>query len=166
MSAYLRFRVGRRTLLADRSAIATVDTVGGDVAPVARLRTIACEAIVLDAGHLFGDPVPAERTAGAVVRFRLPPVCADGLRPTDVKVMVDHVVRFETIEDQAFRSLPRGVGAIGRIVDAVLVEDAGASMAFRLRPLDEMARGPWVRPRVWRRAAKALRSNAGSEIAR
>lgn len=166
MSAYLRVRVGRLTLLADRAAIVTVDTVGGDLAPVARLRTVPGEAIVLDAARLIGEPVPAERTAADLVRFRLPPVGADGLRETEVNVMVDHVVRFETLDDHAFRPLPRGVGAIGRIVDAVLVEEGGASLAFRLRPLDEIARSPSASPRAWRRAAKTLRPSAGSEVAR
>lgn len=161
MSAYLRFRVGRQILLADRAAIADVDTVEGALAPVARLGDVPRAALLLDGARLLGEAAVVEGAAHDVVRFHLPSAGSVGADETTWNVVVDRVVRFETIEERAFRPLPRGVGAIRGVVDAVLVEDGGASMALRLRPLDEIAAGPYAHPRAWRRAALTVR---GAEV--
>lgn len=165
MNAYLRFRVGRQTLLADRAEIADVDTIDGTLAPSARLRTLADGAIFFDAALLLGEIPSPERNERDVVRFQLHSSAAGpDAFPNAFNVIVDRVVRFETIEEGAFRTLPRGIGAISRVADAVLVEDAGALLAFRLRPLGAIVDGPFARPVNWRRAVLAHASAAREEI--
>lgn len=167
MNAYLRFRVGRQTLLADRAEIADVDTIDGTLVASARLRTLAADAIFFDAARLLGEIPSTERNGRDVVRFQLHSSAAAAgpdAFPGAFNLIVDRVVRFETIEEGAFRALPRGIGAISRVADAVLVEDAGALLAFRLRPLGAIVEVPFARPASWRRAVLAHAPAAREEI--